>query len=50
MTYKIPLALLMFGVLSAQIPETLFEDGNKAISKIFGFINLLRFSFLDLLV
>ena len=36
MTYKIPLALLMFGVLSAQIPETLFEDGNKAISKIFG--------------
>ena len=31
MTSKIPLALLMFGVLSAQIPETLFEDGNRAM-------------------
>ena len=31
MTRKIPLALLMFGVLSAQIPETLFEDGNRAM-------------------
>ena len=31
MTRKIPLALLMFGVLSAQIPEMLFEDGNRAM-------------------
>ena len=33
MTRKVLLVLLMFSFISAEIPETLFEDGNRSMSE-----------------